>query len=263
MLNSLVREHCSEGRPAGIQNGFSHAGFGKLCSINVAYCDVTELPHNAGGKLVMEISTAVAYLRFDGAYPALFAGALGGSKFNLGISKDALSANGFAIRECGEFFQPQVDADAGRVLARLRGFALNVDNDIQEPVSPAIAREIRAVFNLPIGEWPAIEDSVRFPGKSKGITMPFQIGAFNRNPAERPLEATITQARLIPLRPGLCVLLANGIDGRAMQSEFFTATGREVAKIESGQPPTTKPESVFLSVVAVIEDEINRPGLLV
>ena len=47
MLNSLVREHLTETRPAGIEDGLGHAGPGKSCGRDVTDCDVIKLPHDA------------------------------------------------------------------------------------------------------------------------------------------------------------------------------------------------------------------------
>jgi hypothetical protein len=43
MLNSLVRQLSSEGRPASIKNGLRHTGLGKSGGIHVAYRNVIKL----------------------------------------------------------------------------------------------------------------------------------------------------------------------------------------------------------------------------
>src|SRR6516164_4478932 len=43
MLNSLVREHASKGRPACIENGLRHAGLGESGSVHITHRDVIEV----------------------------------------------------------------------------------------------------------------------------------------------------------------------------------------------------------------------------
>ena len=55
MLNSLVRQLSSEGRPARIHNGLRHAGLGESGGADVAHRDVIKLTHQLSAELVMKV----------------------------------------------------------------------------------------------------------------------------------------------------------------------------------------------------------------
>src|SRR5689334_24079197 len=57
MLNSLVRQFITEGRPASIKYGLRHAGFGESCRVHVTHGDVIELTNDAVRELVNEVAT--------------------------------------------------------------------------------------------------------------------------------------------------------------------------------------------------------------
>src|SRR5476649_2257222 len=59
MLNSLVRQFASEGRPAGIKNGLRHAGLGKSGGAHIAHRDVVELTHQTARQFMVKIVSAI------------------------------------------------------------------------------------------------------------------------------------------------------------------------------------------------------------
>lgn len=59
MLNSLVRQLISEGRPTSIEYGFRHVGFGESGGIDVAYRNIVKLSHDAIRKFVVKVISAI------------------------------------------------------------------------------------------------------------------------------------------------------------------------------------------------------------
>lgn len=76
MLNSLVREHLTESRPAGIEDGLRHAGPGKSCGGDVTDRDLIKLPHDAARELVQKVAPRAADARVEVAGLAKLARAL-------------------------------------------------------------------------------------------------------------------------------------------------------------------------------------------
>ena len=69
MLNSLVRQLSSEGRPPSIENRLCHGGLGKPCGAHVADRNVIKLTHDAGAELVVKIIAAIRNLRVYRLHP--------------------------------------------------------------------------------------------------------------------------------------------------------------------------------------------------
>src|SRR4030095_8080696 len=109
-------------------------------------------------------------------------------------------------------FSP-IDADAV-----LRGAGLSVGNfnhDVQEPVAPGVAREIRAVLDLAFGKGPGVEHAKRVAGKAECVARALEISPLERHPAEGS-AAAIAQVRPAMLATRLGVLLANRVDDAGM-----------------------------------------------
>src|SRR3984893_1695338 len=76
MLNSLVREHRTEARPRGIQNGLGHPGSGQSCGVDISNRDVIKLTHDAVRELVQKIPAGIGDLGLNARRKPLLACAL-------------------------------------------------------------------------------------------------------------------------------------------------------------------------------------------
>lgn len=260
MLNSLVREHCSEGRPAGIQNGFGHAGFGEAGCIYIADRDVIECINEFGRYLMVEIPPTIGSLRVDRFDAPILVRSLSHAERSFCLAVNALCADDFTSRKGRELFQPQVDADTD-VSCALNRSTFNFDYNVQEPIPISVTRKAAAVFDLPVRKYSAIEDAECFSIKSEGIAIDFQSGPLNWNPAERMFTAAVSKIRSLTLGSGCGVLLADSVDGARAEAKFLATAGGEVVKVETAKPFAAKPQCVLLAIVAVIPNEIARPGL--
>ena len=111
MLNSLVRQLMSEGRPTGIQNGFGHVGFCKRGGVDIANRNVIELCDEPRRKLMVKIIPAMRYLCVDRLDAALFMGALRHGQRLFCATIDALRFNFLTSGQRCEVFQTKVNAD--------------------------------------------------------------------------------------------------------------------------------------------------------
>ena len=260
MLNRLVRKFCSEGRPAGIENGLRHAGFGESGGIHIAHRDIVELSNDAVRELVVKVVSAVRYLRMDCFDATLLARTLSNGQRLLRTTVDTLRFNPLPGGEGGEVFQAKVDADAAYRLTGIRRRRINVDDDIEEPVAPAIARKIRAVLDFAFWKRPAVEHSERVSGEPESVTFALQFASLDRHPPERPF-ATVSKIWPLLLGSGFRILLAYRVDRSGMQAQLLAAAGRQLIQIEPGQPRPPEAKGIFLPVAAVIPDKVTRAGL--
>jgi len=135
MLNSLVRQLSSEGRPARIQNGLRHAGPGESGGVDVAYRDVIKFFDEAHRKLVVKVAAPVSYLRVNRFHALFLARPLRCGQYRLRVPVDALRADLFTRGQGGEVFQAQINAHAVQRLAHFWR-ASHVNHDIQKTSGP-------------------------------------------------------------------------------------------------------------------------------
>ncbi len=138
----------------------------------------------------------------------------------------------------------------------------NLDDDIEEPVASTILRKTRAILDLAFGQRTRMEHAECVARKTERIAFTVQVPPLERHPTQRLLPP-IAQVRPLMLRAGLGILFADGIDRTGMQTEFFTAPGRQLIQVEAGKPRTTKAQGILLPVVAVIPDKVHLAGQLV
>ncbi|MEW3774003.1 hypothetical protein QOZ48_30085 [Pseudomonas aeruginosa] len=171
MLNSLVREHVTEGRPACVKYRFGHAGLGKSGRTNITDSYVIELAHDATRKLLQEITTRISYASMDICYLPTLASPLSLCQRLLKISKVSRILNLFSGGKTGKLFQPKIDADSSFNVPSwsVRQF----DNDIQKPVPSPITREICTVFDLSFRKRSRVENSKRVSREPEGA--PFSL----------------------------------------------------------------------------------------
>lgn len=260
MPNGLVRELVAECRPACIVDGLRHVGFGKSCRVDVANGDVVELAHDAVRELMDEVATPGGDLRVNLTRLTLLPGAPCFGQLILHSAVVARIVDLFAIRQRGKVFQAKVNSNAFRYFSCRS--CINFNDDIEEPVSPAISGKAGAILDLTGWKWTRIENAKSISSESECVTIPPQGASLHWNPA-KALAAAITKVRASMLSSGLGVLLADGIDSAGAKTKFFTAAGSQVIQIKAGKPFSIPAQSIFLPVIAVVPDEIYRPGLLI
>lgn len=261
MPNGLVRQLISEARPAHIKNRFRHVGLAKRRCVDVADGDVIEFAHDAVRELVLKVVPAIRGLRLDGFNAPLLVGPLGCSQLLLRIAIEPFCADLLAVAKGREVVQPQVYSNGGGHIPR-RTFGSLYAN-VEEPISPVVAREVRAVFYDSVErQSPALEDLELTAVEVETGRRLFDVAALDWHPTQR-LLTTPAQIRPFFLATALCVLLADRIDSPRVQAEFFAATRRQLVEVEPGVPPAPVSQSVFLAFVAEVEDEIYRVRLFV
>lgn len=260
MPNGLVREHCPEGRPARIENGFRHAGFGESSSAHITRCNVIEVSHDAMRELVKEITSSPRNASTDLSDLSPLSCALRPSQGRLKLPEVTRILDLFASRQRGEILQAEIDSHSSFWASGLR--VGNFDDDIQEPVPASITGKVCAVFDLAIGKWAAVEHAKRAPSETEGIAFAFQIATFERDPTKR-LPAAIAKVRSSMLLAGLGVLLACRIDRPGMNAEFFAAASCQDVQIKARRPLLTPFQGVLLRVIAKIPDVADRTALLI
>ena len=262
MLNSLVRQLSSEGRPASIKNGLRHTGLGKSGGIHVAYRNVIKLTHDAGAEFVVKIVPAIGNLRVNRLHPFLFIRPLRHGQSLLSASVNVLRLNLFASGQGGEVFQSKVNPDTSHGRTGIGRNDIDINHDVQEPVAPAIAGKVRSVLDFALGQGAAVEHAKGVASKAKGVPLALEFAPLERHPAQRPL-APVAQERAFLLAARLGVLLAHGVHGARVQAQLFTAASSELVQIKPGMPATAKAQGIFLPVVTEVPDEVHRPALLV
>ena len=264
MLNSLVRQLSSEGRPSRIQNGLRHSSFSESGSIHIAYRDVVKLTHDAGAELVVKIIAAIRNLRVYRLHPFFLVSALRHGQRLFGTPVNALGFNFLARGQGGEVFQPKVNTDAIEWLTNAsgNGNGIHLNHDVQEPVAPAVSGEVRAVFDLSFWQGAAIEHPERVASEAKGIALALEFTSLERNPSERLLPPVAQEGALF-LAARLGVLLAYSVHSAGVQAKLFACAAGEFVQVKPGMPATAKAQRILLPVITEIPDEVASPALLV
>ncbi len=261
MLNSRVREFVPKGRPPCVEDAFRHGGLGEFRGGHVAHRDVIKLLHDAVRELVLKVVAAVCRLRLDRLDAARLVRTLRRCQRFLCATVQALCFNFLARAQDSKILQAEVDADAAQWLTQRHvGY---FDADVQEPVSARVAREVRTVLDLGADRQRAALEYLELTAVEVEAVRRFSQGAaLERHPTER-LLATPAQVGPLLLAARLRVLLADGVDRARVQAKLFAAAGCELVKVESGVPAATESQRVFLPLVAVVPDEVDRASLLV
>src|SRR6267378_5347697 len=260
MLNSLVREHRTEARPRGIENGLGHLGSGQSCGVDISNRDVIKLTHDAVREFVQEIPAGMGDLGLDTRRKPLLACALSLSEalFKPTIPTGILDL--LARREGGKFLQPQVNADAALKCSDWRVGKLHYN--VEEPVTAPITAEVRSVLDLAFGERTGIENTEGVARKAECLALTFEVTAFERYPCKR-LFAAIAQIGPPVLASGLGILLAHGINGTRVQSEFLGTSGSQDVEVEPTRPALIPFKRVLLGIVAVVPNVVHCADLLI
>src|SRR5438552_4812184 len=75
------------------------------------------------------------------------------------------------------------------------------------------------------------------------------------------LLAAIAQVRPPVLTSGLGILLAHGINGARVQSEFLGTSGSQDVEVEPTGPALVPSKRVLLGIVAVVPNVVDRAAL--
>ena len=262
MLNSLVRELTSEGRPPGIKNGFRHGGPDQSGGAHGAYRDVIKLAHDAGAELVVKVVPAIRNLSVYRFGAALLARPLRDGQGLFSAPVDSLSLNLFARGQGSEVFEAQVNANALEWLANTWCSGLDINYDVEEPISPSVAGKVRAVLDLAVRQGAAVEYAKGVAGKAECIAFAFQFPALDWHPAQR-LFVTVAQVWAFLLAPRFGVLLADGVNRARVKAKLLAAAAGELVQVKAGMPAPAKAQGILLSVIAEVPDEVAGPALLV
>ena len=261
MLNSLVREHRSEGRPAYVSDAFRHAGFGEFRGRHIADRDVIEFVDKPVRQLVQKVPARVHDTRMDVHSLSLLACPLRLPELFLKTPEVARVVDGFPVGQSGEAFQAQVDADASTHRALL--WLLDFDADVQKPVAARVSGKIGSVLDLGAYWQVATLEHLEFSTvEVEALLRLLDVAALQRHPAQRLLAPVAKEGALL-LATRLGVLLAHRIDRPSVQAEFLAATRCELVQIKPGMPATAKTQGILLPVIAEVPDEIDCPALLV
>lgn len=259
MLNSLVREHRSEGRPAYVRNAFRHAGFGEFRGRHIADRDVIKFVDKSVRQLVQKVPARVHDTSMNVHSLSLLTRPLRLPELFLKTPEVARVVDGFSVGQSGEAFQAQVDTNASTHWALL--WLLDFDTDVQKPVAACVSGKIGSVLDFgTYWQVAALEHPELSTVEVEALLRLLEVATLQRNPAQR-LLAPVAEvwALLLTTRP--CVLLADRIHGARVQAQLLAAASREIVQIKPGKPATAKPKRVLLPVVAVVEHERHRTGL--
>ena len=261
MLNSLVRQLTTEGRPTRIKNRLGHVGFGKPGSRHITHRNQIELKHDAGAEFVQEIIAPVGGLGVYCTSPSHLVSALDNGQGLFSIPVLARCGNRLSIGQRGEVFEAEVNTNAtsDRTLYAVEHF----DADVQKPVAPSVLGEVGTVLDRRAG-WhgSTFEDFEFAPVEVKATWRFFEVTALEWHPAQMLLTA-IAQVRALLLRSGFGVLLAHRVDGAGVNAKLLAGSGGELVQVKTTEPLSTKAQGIFLSVVAVVKDKVHRTSLLV
>ncbi|KXW56635.1 hypothetical protein FV185_05900 [Ferrovum sp. PN-J185] len=259
--NGFVRERVAKERPACIENGLGHAGFGKSGGVDIPYRDVIKLTHDAGREFVVEVLASVGDLGVDSCSGSLFSGSLRDSKTAFEFSVLPFAGDLLARGKRGKVFQAKINANTGLDWSCLG--LRNVDHDVQIPVAQSVLTEVCSVLDFAFRDSAGIEDAKGVAGKPESVALTFQITPFQRHPSERSLVAAPAKVRTIMLFSGLGILLANSVDSTGVQAKLLTAPSGQFVQIKPGRPAFVPLERLLLNVVAVIPNHVHSPRLLV
>ena len=258
--NGFVRKHRTERRPRRIENGLRHLGLGESGGVYIAHRNKVKLTNNAGRELVQKICPTVGNLGVDRFCKALLVGSLRLGKLFFKGTEELRVSDLLAIGQAGEFFQPKVDTNGVNRQASLS--AINVDHDVQKPISAPVLGKVRAVPDLAGWERAGIEYPESVSSEPERIAFALEVAPLHWHPT-KGLLAPVSQERPVELLAGLGVLLARRINGSRVNAKFLAAAGGEYVDVKPCRPSLPPLESMLLRVVAEVPDVIHRSGLLV
>ena len=261
MLNSLVRQLISKGRPTSVHYRLGHVGPGKPGSGHIPHCNQIKLAHDATGELVQKITAPMGGLGLNSLDTSSLVRTLGYGQRIFGIPVQTGSLNLFAVGQSRKVFESKVNADAtvDRALHTVR----HLNADIKKPVPTAVLGEVGAVLDRGSRRNAAtLKDSELATIEVKSVGRFFKFAPLQWNPA-KILLASVAQVGTLPLRARLRVLFTHRVDGATVNAELLAGTGGELIQIKAREPFATKAKGVLLAIVAVVKDKIHRAGLLI
>jgi hypothetical protein len=249
----FVSQHGSERRPARVQDGFRHLGFGKLGGVHIADNDCLVLPRNLGGLHVKMVTPRVCDFGVDGFSSLHIPRALGGGKSGFILPVVTHGRNSVAVAERSQFFQAQINADLS---APGRETVLHFACEGHIP-TPARVLDKSAGFNITlnrtavpiaVGTLQVGYCTIAQLHSTWNDCYPAQ-RAFRPEAGAEPWTNPVLVARLHKLPNSLCHRVA-------VQAEHRTASNGELHQIEGAQPLGTPPLRLPLCSYAEIPDLI-------
>jgi len=128
--DGFVFQTRANGRPTGIIDRFSHAGFGKFRAGDVAHDNEVGTPRNLCGDLMRPVFAPILELGMDRLRALFLSGTLGHRKFISILTRQVFPAVCFAIGAGNLVFKPKINTDgvkSERLLRFVRDLALKVD----------------------------------------------------------------------------------------------------------------------------------------
>jgi hypothetical protein len=259
MPNGLVRQHCPESAPTGIEDTLCHVGFCQRRATNVADDYETVLLGNASRKFVVKVPTTIRHLGGKTTYLPTFLRPLGDRQLHFVPSIDSRGCHLLPGTQRREVFQSQVDSDFG---ADVPPWGLgDFDTNVEVPVTSRVFRKAAAVSNLrTFRKRPTVKDAEEVAVELEGVAFGAQVAPLEGHPT-KVLSSSIPQVRPTVLGTTCRVPLARGVDGSRMQLQLLRGTRSELVQVEARGPTSAPAKSVLLSVVAVVPNEIDRSGL--
>lgn len=261
MLNSLVRELSTEGRPTYIKNGFRHSGLGEFDGADIPHRDIVELPDDAGREFVVKVAPRISNTSVDVRGLMFLARALRDSEFVSQFPQVPRVLDLLAVGQHGKVLQSEVDANS--IVDGSCSNVGNVDCDIQKPVTTSVTREVSAILDLRAArDVAALEHLELAPVEVKAVGSFLNTTALEWHPTERFL-ATVAQVGAVMLAPRLGILLAHGVDRIRVQSQLLAAASCQFVQVEAGLPASAEAQRIFLPIITEIPDKVAGPALLV
>ena len=258
---AFVGQHRTEGRPAGVKNGFSHSGFGQLGRRDIADDHVVKRLCYAGRKFVVEVAARVLNMGVNVCCLFILAGALRLRQLIGQLREMARVLYLFPGGKNSKITQPKVDTDGCSDF--VPGIIGKCQDHINKPVPLGIPRKIRTIpDNGAIWDRTGIEDSEGIPSKDERFAFSFEVAALERHPPQGFLSPP-AKGRPLLLFSALGVLFANRIDSSRMDAKFLAGPHREIVEVDSSKPSLAEPQTGLLAFVAKVPDVIDRSRLTV
>lgn len=255
----FIAEHCFEGVPARIRDGFRHLGLLELGRTHIADNNQTVFARDFGGRFMGLIAARVRDLGVDGIDPTLVTSALG-RRESFFVSPVVLERrNRFTIAARRQGLQAKVNAN-NAIACRQGGFFFTSKRDV--PASPGVLDKCAELNRLhKLARLPKTEFlSVPRNDAHAGIDKP----ALERNPPKRALGAPARPEarRAFDLIARDSELATNLADGIRANSKFGASTFAKTREFEMGGPARYTPRfpialGLALDLTAVIPNKIS------
>ena len=256
--NRFIGKQVFEHRPARIIHGFSHVRFCQFGTTDISNDNQLTFFRESIGFFMQKILASIRNLGLQITRLPGTALTLMFRNPSLLIPIPARRFNLAAIGTGRQRFQPQVNTDLLGSSGWL--FVRAIDGKIHVPPFAGVLAEAARLDGS--GHSSAVPESESLPGIANGIPGNLDAYGFERNPAGRTFPAP-AQLALLELLATVGVLLAHGLNGLRVQTEFLPGSRSQLVQVESGRPALPPTQGVLLGFVAEVPYEIDRTRHLV